>query len=447
MNENELIISIPSNNINERQYIISVLLEDMLNINYRIVIDDNADCTSLYFGDKIFIIQDYLWNNNKLEMSYFQIENIPNIIHLASSNHIKGLPIIYGADYYDEKAQTIICGIDIFASAFFCLTRWEEFLLGREKTGKCDEEQLLCVRSNCTRRAIVNEYLDWLKEIFDKMGIVYTANNFHNIMITHDVDRCYLSSFAVLLKNLSSLAFKDKQYRKAFSLLKKYLTYKINNQSPFDSYDELMDYSDRYGLKNHFYFKACTSGESGWTYSVNEVKVTNSIKNIIKRGHYVGIHPSESTFNNNSQFECEYQRLCAIVGGNIIRGGRNHGLFYNMNTFTQWNDLFQYDSGLGYQYFNGFRCGICYPYHMFDIVNREKMDLMEIPFIAMDSVAMRNKWTPEETLIDVRETIDIVNKYQGTICINWHSNLINTIERKHHKKIYFKIVDYLAQIL
>jgi hypothetical protein len=135
------------------------------------------------------------------------------------------------------------------------------------------------------------------------------------------------------------------------------------------------------------------------------------------------------------------------VGENVIQGGRNHGLFYNMNTFNQWNNLFQYDSGLGYQYFNGFRCGICYPYHMFDIMKREKLDILEIPFVAMDSVAMRNKWTPEEALIDVKETINIVNKFQGIICINWHSNLINAIERKHHKGVYFKIVEYLANLL
>lgn len=447
MNEKVLKISIPSNNVKERQYIISVLLGDVLNINYRIEVDDKADCTSLYFEDKIFIIQDHFWNNNKSELSYFQLENIPNIVRFASSNHIKDLPIIYGVDYYEENAQKIICGIDIFASAFFCLTRWEEFLLGREKTGKCDESKLLCVRNNCTKRAIVNEYLDWLKVTFDKMGIVYSANSFRKIMVTHDVDRCYLSSFAVLINNLFGLAFKDKQYKKAITSLRNYLIYKIKGQSPFDCYDELMDYSDKHGLKNYFYFKACLSGESGWTYSVNEVKVAESIKNILRRGHYVGIHPSESTFDNNSQFVCEYQRLCAIVGENVIRGGRNHGLFYNMNTFNQWNNLFQYDSGLGYQNFNGFRCGICYPYHMFDIVKREKMDILEIPFVAMDSVAMRNKWTPEETLIDVKETINIVNKFQGMICINWHSNLINAIERKHHKDVYFKIVEYLANLL
>lgn len=173
MNEKVLKISIPSNNVKERQYIISVLLSDVLNINYCIEVDDKADCTSLYFKDKIFVIQDHFWNNNKLDMSYFQLENIPNIVRFASSNFIKDLPIIYGVDYYEENAQKIICGIDIFASAFFCLTRWEEFLLGREKTGKCDESKLLCVRSNCTKRAIVNEYLDLLKVIFDKMGIIY----------------------------------------------------------------------------------------------------------------------------------------------------------------------------------------------------------------------------------------------------------------------------------
>ena len=446
MSENILKISIPSNNIKERQYIISILFRDILNVNYHLEIDEYADYTSINFGDKIFIIQDHFWNNHKIDKSYLQVENIPDRVRFANSNGIRDLPIIYGVDLYEENSQEIVCGIDIFASAFFLLTRWEEFVLGREMTGKCDETKLLCVKSECTKRAIVNEYIDWLKIIFDKIGIAYVVNDFRKIMITHDVDRCYLSSFTVLIKNLLCLVFKEKQYKKAIISLKNYLTYKIQGLSPFDCYDELMDYSDTYGIKNYFYFKACSFGESGWTYSVDEPKVTKSIKNILKRGHYVGIHPSESTFNNNFQFVCEYQRLCAIVGDDVICGGRNHGLFYNMNSFNQWNNLLQYDSGLGYQHFNGFRCGICYPYHMFDLVKQEILNILEIPFVAMDSVAMRNKWTPNEALIDVIETINIVNRYQGTICINWHSNLINTIERKYHKKVYFKIIEHLANL-
>ena len=95
MNEKVLKISIPSNNVKERQYIISVLLGDVLNISYHIEVDDKADCTSLYFEDKIFIIQDHFWNNNKSELSYFQLENIPDLVRFAASDYIKGLPIIY----------------------------------------------------------------------------------------------------------------------------------------------------------------------------------------------------------------------------------------------------------------------------------------------------------------------------------------------------------------
>lgn len=40
------------------------------------------------------------------------------------------ITIIYGEDklIIDRNSKTIVCGIDIFASSFFMLTRWEEYV-------------------------------------------------------------------------------------------------------------------------------------------------------------------------------------------------------------------------------------------------------------------------------------------------------------------------------
>ena len=360
---------------------------------------------------------------------------------IAMHPALNGLPIIFGEDTFYEDDHKIVCGIDIFASAFFMLTRWEEFLLGRENKGKCSEKELLCVKNGYDKRAIINEYLVWIEKIFRQNHMTVNANKVFQIKLTHDVDRCYVSSWGELAKNLIPLAFKQKQYKKAWKTLNNVVRYKFFRIEPFMPFDELMDFSDKHNLKNEFYFKACNQGEHGYTYAVEEDRISSTIRHIINRHHIIGFHPSETTFNNDKQYEVELERLRSVAGEQV-QGGRNHGLYYNMTTFRQWNKHLKFDSGLGYQHRNGFRCGVCFPFRVFDIYHRQVLDLVEYPFYLMDSVALRNGWSPKEHFEDAKEVIDVVKKHKGVLCINWHSNQFNARERRHHKPVYFNIIDY-----
>lgn len=437
-------ITIPNNNIEERTYIINQLLGEFLNISFTIEVDKQESDYVLNTQKKDIVIKDMFFSKHNDTLSYLSLDNIPNNITTALHPALESLPIIFGEDTFEENENRIICGIDIFANAFFMLTRWEEFLLGREEKGKCSENELLCVKNRYEKRAIVNEYLVWLEKIFQQNNVEVTSNNLFQVKLTHDVDRCYVSSWGELAKNLIPLAFKQKQYKKVWKTLKNVLRYKIFRMKPFMPFDELMDFSDKYNLQNEFYFKACHQGESGYTYAVEEDCIASAIKNVIKRNHIVGFHPSETTFNNDKQYEIELERLCSVSGGHVS-GGRNHGLYYNVATFRQWDKYLKFDSGFGYQHRNGFRCGVCYPFHVFDIFHRQKLDLIEYPFVLMDSVALRNNWSHEEHLKDAKKVIDVTKKYNGVLCINWHSNQINALERKSHKPVYFNIIKYATE--
>lgn len=182
-------------------------------------------------------------------------------------------------------------------------------------------------------------------------------------------------------------------------------------------------------------------------WDITEPFVMERLHTILSRGHYVGFHPSENTFYNNIQFTSEVERLQSVLPSHIIKGGRNHGLFYGNETFTQWNSAhIEYDSGYGFQFYNGFRCGCCYPFRVFDLFERKTLSLLEIPFVCMDSVVIRNHFTPNQMFEDMKQVIDEVYKYQGTVCLNFHSNMINTLEFKKYKKIYIALVEYLSKL-
>ena len=217
--------------------------------------------------------------------------------------------------------------------------------------------------------------------------------------------------------------------------------YRITLTNPFDPFDELMDFSDSFGLKNSFYFKACIPEEKGATYKYNDPRVIKVIKNIEKRGHRIGFHPSENTALNEEQFCIEYNRLEEVSSG--VRGGRQHHLLYHSDSFSTWDKCkLEYDSGYGFRYRNGFRCGTCYDFPLFDVFSREKLCLREVPFTIMDSVFVRKQSSAYEMEEEAKRIVDIIKRYNGIFCTVWHTNMFNTVERRKYKEIYYKIIRY-----
>jgi len=430
---------IPNNNVPEREYIINTLLHDFLKLRCEISISDKAENYFLLFDSNKIIIEDHFFNKHIANLSYLTRKNVPDAYTIIEEYN---LPIIFGRDYLKISNNEIVCGLDVFASSFFLLTRWEEFVLPVSENGlRCNESELFTVRNGLERRPLVNEYLALLSNFFSHFGLHITPARKFRIFPTHDVDRLYLSKFSELIKNLKYAAIVKKLYKKAWITFWRYLYYRVFFSNPFDSFNDIMNISDSLRVNSSFYFKASDEGESGATYSFNDIRTKDVIKNIISRGHKIGFHPSENTYNNEQQFVKEFIRLNNIAGP--VKGGRQHNLLYNENTFSIWDRLdLGYDSGYGFQYRNGFRCGICYDFDVFDVVIRKRLKLKEIPFLLMDSVFIRTQASYSEMEEVSMNIIDNVKKYNGILCTVWHTNLFNAIEGKKSRILYINIMRY-----
>ncbi|MFW5804851.1 MAG: DUF7033 domain-containing protein, partial [bacterium] len=390
------------------------------------------------------IVEDHFFKYYKKTKTYLTKNSIPENIEFINNKFTTNLPIIYGTDLVEIKGDQIRLGFDIFASAFFMLTRWEEDIIRKNNKIGCNEDELLAVKYNFYQRPIINEYCVYLRDVLNDMGInVPEVKRKTTVYITHDVDWCYLSSKRKLMKNLAIMVYRKGLIKKSINILTKYLLYKISNRNPFDSFAEIMEITNKYGFNNHFYFKAVEKNEPGYTYAINEPKVKTILKEITEKGNHIGYHPSENTVGNDEQFDKELLRLKDAARTNID-GGRNHGLLYINQTYLQWNkNSLKYDSGVGFQFRNGFRSGTCYNYKLFDIQNRRTLNLKQIPMLVMDSVAIRKKMKPEKFMEEMKHIFDQVNNHNGTFCMNWHSNLFNSFEMRDYKFLYADILDYI----
>lgn len=427
----------------EKKYILTTIFQDLLGLPVQIYfVEKNG--YEFVIGDKKVVFADAFFSKFKKPLSYLSVENIPDSLTIENMLGVK-VPLIWGNNEHVVDGEEIYIGNDVFATAFFFLTRWEEYVL-REHQGlsvreKVNEKLLFIVRNGLQKKCLVNDILEFLKVLLKKCGIEQFQTYHFDVMLTHDVDRCYLSSYEELCRNIYQM-LKTGTSEKARRILGDYLSYQQQGINPFNSFDELMTISEQNGFKN----QPCVTGDEGITYSIYDDFVVKTISNILSRGHYIGLHASESTSLSYNALEKEYDRLLE-VSKNRISGGRTHSLIYSYDIFENMERLgLEYDSGVGFQYYNGFRSSMCYPYSMFDIKKRKKLVMKQYPFMVMDSVSVRNGMNAEDFFEDAIEIINTVKKYNGVFVTNWHSNMFDAKGRESFKKVYCQMVEFLREM-
>ena len=420
-------ISCPNNNVPERLYAISVLTGEVLGINQsdiKIRFLDDCKNYEIIAGDRILIIEDHFFNRFDVPLSYLKKENVPNELLYFHGLGLE-LPIIYGDDKYVREDNTVTIGLDVFASTFFMLTRWEESLLGREEKGDCDESLLFCVKHRIHQRPVVNEYADLLRQLLPT-GISSQTRKYE-VVLSHDVDgfltptwpRIFLDFIKQTIsgapKNtVRHLTWQDKiNYKKAFPIA----------FSQFDLYTAL---TEKYNISEWFYFKVCSKGEAEATYLYDNKEIVNVI-NRLKAKHnskiVLGFHPSQNVFDNKEQWNREVSRIAGLLKGKPTIG-RNHHLLYNHAILRQWEQMSEQPMLLSNCVFHknlGFRSGVCVPYHIFDLYQRRMMDLVEYPCQIMDSAIRLHKYESEEALWDdIHLIANWAKRYDGLLVLTWH---------------------------
>ncbi|MBS7197130.1 MAG: polysaccharide deacetylase family protein [Bacteroidales bacterium] len=357
------------------------------------------------------------------------------------------VPIIYGENKLVFDDDYVFCGADIFASAFFMLTRWEEICLPKDKLGRCDENEMFVVKHNVYNRSIVNEYIELLSKILQCLGVkVKGSDRKFTPFITHDID--YLFRYASI-KNFCENLVGDIVHRKNLKIFlltcKNYIRYQLGQiKDPFDTFDEIMDLSDTYGFKDAFYFKAAIFGEDDSTYDICDKRVGKIIHNILARGHEIGFHPSVNTFHNPKQFEIELNRLKSVCPN--IDGGRQHFLLYELPFSLQiWNQNgLKYDTGLGFASRAGFRCGICWEYPFFDVLQRAQLKIQIRPLIVMEGAVLKGDWNLEKATQEIYSLIDVVYKHKGEFVFLWHNDHFYRHECLSQIPVYRSVIHYLG---
>jgi hypothetical protein len=157
------------------------------------------------------------------------------------------------------------------------------------------------------------------------------------------------------------------------------------------------------------------------------------------------LHPSYYSLNNPKQLQYEFDRLsqaCSKIDQSKF-GGRQHYLRWDAKTtFSDWENAgLSYDSSLSYPEVAGFRAGICYEFSTYDLINRAKLNLKEVPLIVMESSVIDQQYmglgTGDLALDYMLRLKKTCQKFNGNFCILWHNH---RLVKKNELALYTKLL-------
>jgi peptidoglycan/xylan/chitin deacetylase (PgdA/CDA1 family) len=367
----------------------------------------------------------------------------------------KDLPVLYLGGERQEpfiirKGDLIETNIDLIASSFFLLTRYEE-IVNNDPTLLDEHERFpatasIAYKENFLHRPLVNEYFELLwnciKEInpaLEKKPL-WDSKDFA-LCLTHDVDVVQKYKPISEALTIGGLLLKQHSLKKATARFVDNILVTLQKKNdPFDTFDMILNLERRYGATSTFFFMAESDYSGG--YCLDNPKVKNAINKISASGAEIGLHAGYYSYNNLEVTSRQKANLTkTLKHGNF--GCRQH--FLRWKTPDTWRIQekcgLSYDTTLCFADHEGFRAGICHPFQPFDISENRILNLWEIPLTIMDgSLFNYRKLSPTEGLSTVESYMNTVKKHQGILVLLWHNSFFDPDIYLGWTHIYEKIL-------
>ncbi|MFP4333765.1 MAG: hypothetical protein ACLFQJ_10740, partial [Campylobacterales bacterium] len=131
---------------------------------------------------------------------------------------------------------------------------------------------------------------------------------------------------------------------------------------------------------------------------------------------------------------------------------RQHYLRFEVpNTWRLLDEVgIKSDSTLCYADMDGFRCGCCYEYSVFDVIERKHLKLKESPLIAMETTffGYRENESYETVLKKLFYHMDVIFKYGGDFVFLIHNSSFYVYrEIVDMYKLYDEVVKRLKRLM
>jgi hypothetical protein len=456
-----LLIETPHTYTAERRYTLSVLLNEFLGLDIDIKCTERNNVRITADNKRELIIADVFFTANKdswlkpgsLPKQPLEIWEVPQV--LSQVNLINPqLPVIYGmrlhnGDFVQISDKRIDIGLDILGSAFFMMTRYEEAVKSdRDEFDRFPSTASLAYQESFLDRPIINEYLEILWWAIKKLwSNIERKKREFKIAPSHDVDNIF-QSFGSLTRNMAGDILKRRAPAAAINRFTLWAQNKrcFSSNAPLHIFNWLMDTSEESNQKSAFFFIPDKCGRADPDYALDNKHVKNLMGIIHQRGHEIGYHGSFATYQDAGRTKEEFKHLLNVSEElgikQAIWGGRHHYLRWDARcTWRNWEFAgLNYDTTLSFADHAGFRCGICYEYSVFDLIESKPLALVERPLIVMESTVFSKKYMnlgkSGVGLELIKRLKERCRMFNGNFTLLWHNNeLLGESERTMYIEI------------
>lgn len=337
---------------------------------------------------------------------------------------------------------------DIFAAAFYLLSRYEEYLpYEADKYGRYPHTASLAWKEGFIHLPLVNI---WLKDLKQALIRKFPGFTFYprsvTFLSTYDIDiawsylhKGWYRNAGGLLKHM--IRGEWKKLHERVSVLSG------NKRDPYDAYDWLNELHSRYGVKAQYFFLLAVTYNG---YDKNISPSSKALQQLVRSHavHYpVGIHPSWKSGDGEDILGNEIKTLEQITGRNITSSRQHYIRFTLPKTYQQLiRSGITTDYSMGYGSTNGFRASIASSFYWYDLQREEKTSLFIHPFCFMDACAYhQQKLTPQQAYEQMIAYYEVIKNVEGLMITIWHNQFLGTaMEFTGWKEAYEK---FLKQVL
>ncbi len=337
------------------------------------------------------------------------------------------IPVIKQSLSTGLKGTPVSGSFDIVANIYYHLTRIEE--LDYRHPEEADEKatQSILYRADRFKTPVVDVLIAWFEAQLRQFArdnampflkkSAYPRGESFGLALTHDVD--FIRAYHPLKNLLLRLLIK--------SGIGRNLTQDQMDQHDKDfwAFDRLRRFYGENDLRATFFFLARYIEKSHFRYRINSARLRRLLKGMKTEGHEIGLHPSRFAFDKPRRYGRELERLRSAAQAEIS-GMRHHYLrcLYPRMWRIQEAAGLQYDAGLLYNHYGGFRAGTCHPFPVFDHEKKKAIDVVEFPTAFFEKSLPDEGRAVEPSWQELNQLMAPVEKYQGILAALWHTNNI-----------------------
>lgn len=318
---------------------------------------------------------------------------------------------------------------DPFAAAFFCLSRYEEYLPHfTDEHGRFPATESVAFKSDFLHLAVVDRWaLMLVRKIKERYPDEHFPSRHFDYEDTFDIDAAYCYLHKGLMRTLVGVGRDLFVFRHKSDVRKRWRVLLRREQDPFDSFDYILDVHEKHpGIRLKFFPLMADYNVYDKPISYQNREFRQLLQHLCDYAK-LGLHASYASHDDPGRLAVERERLSSLLHRATVR---NRFHFLRMSLPESYNALMEngilHDYTMGYADEPGFRAGTGTPYPFFDLDSDSETSLLVHPFVVMDSTLYyyKKKSCDDAEKVYV-QMLDELRSVGGVCSMLWHNQSLS----------------------